>query len=186
MLNLSFSPFPEFQLPSFRLRSLVPEDQQRLFELRSDPQMMQYIGRPLMKDVLEAEQLILTILKNKDEKRGLAWAIAHPESNRLMGTISYWKIDEENHRGEIGYLLDLAYHRQGIMTSAMHCVLNYGFEVIRFHGIDANVDPENLASIHLLEKCGFTKEAHFKENYFFDGRYIDSAIYCLLSQNYPR
>jgi hypothetical protein len=42
-----------------------------------------------------------------------------------------------------------------------------------FESSDAN-------SIRLLEKNGFVQEAHFKEDYFFDGRYIDSLIFSLL------
>ena len=34
--------------------------------------------------------------------------------------------------------------------------------------------------IGLLEKCGFVRKAYFKENYYFEGKFMDSAIYSLL------
>jgi len=43
------------------------------------------------------------------------------------------------------------------------------------------VNPKNKASIKLLKKNKFRKEAHFRENYYFNGKYLDSAIYCRLS-----
>jgi ribosomal-protein-alanine N-acetyltransferase len=52
---------------------------------------------------------------------------------------------------------------------------------MRLHSLEANVDPANAASIKLLEKKGFLKEAHLKENVFFNGRFIDSAIYSLIN-----
>jgi ribosomal-protein-alanine N-acetyltransferase len=67
------------------------------------------------------------------------------------------------------------------MSEAMDAVLNYGFNAMRLHSLEANVDPANAASIKLLEKKGFLKEAHLKENVFFNGRFIDSAIYSLIN-----
>jgi ribosomal-protein-alanine N-acetyltransferase len=34
----------------------------------------------------------------------------------------------------------------------------------------------------LLEKNGFVKEAYFKENYYYDGKFIDSIIYSLITR----
>ena len=66
----------------------------------------------------------------------------------------------------------------------MVAVLNYGFTVMELHSVEANVNPDNAASISLLEKNHFIREACFKENYYFDGRFLDSAIYSLLSHSY--
>jgi ribosomal-protein-alanine N-acetyltransferase len=34
----------------------------------------------------------------------------------------------------------------------------------------------------LLERAGFVREAYFKENYYFDGKFVDSAIYSLINK----
>jgi ribosomal-protein-alanine N-acetyltransferase len=62
----------------------------------------------------------------------------------------------------------------------MTLVLKYGFEVLKLHSIEANVNPENIASIKLLEKNNFVREAYFRENYFYNGKFLDSAIYSLV------
>ena len=59
---------------------------------------------------------------------------------------------------------------------------NFFFNDLGLHSIEANADVKNIATIKLVEKCGFKKEAHFKENFFFDGTFLDSAIYCLVKQ----
>jgi ribosomal-protein-alanine N-acetyltransferase len=46
--------------------------------------------------------------------------------------------------------------------------------------VEANVDKDNTASIVLLERNNFVKEAHYKENYYFEGKFIDSVIYSLI------
>jgi len=55
---------------------------------------------------------------------------------------------------------------------------------LHFHSIEAFVNPENDASILLLEKNGFVKEAHFKENFYFEGAFLDTGVYSLLKSNY--
>jgi ribosomal-protein-alanine N-acetyltransferase len=65
----------------------------------------------------------------------------------------------------------------------MVAVMEYGFGTMKLHSLEANVNPDNKASIKLLERNNFIKEAHFKENYFYDERYLDSAIYSLLNQS---
>lgn len=184
MLNLSFDPFPYFEWPSFHLRPMVLEDGEQLLGLRSNPSVMKYIGRPLMQDLIEAQLLIQRIQSDLQERKGIAWAMADPSNNHLVGTVSFWKIDEVNHRAEIGYMMLPEWQGRGIMRQALSNVLTYGFQTMHLHGVDANVDPENVSSIRLLEKLSFTKEAHFKENYYFEGVYLDSAIYCLLKKNF--
>jgi ribosomal-protein-alanine N-acetyltransferase len=67
------------------------------------------------------------------------------------------------------------------MHEALEIVLDYGFGKIKLHSVEANANPENAASIKLLERNGFIREGYFKENYFFNGKFSDSAIYSLLA-----
>ena len=73
------------------------------------------------------------------------------------------------------------YHGKGITTEAVQCVVDYGFNTMQLHSIEGVIDPENEASQRVLQKCGFVKEAHFKENEFYDGKFIDAVIYSKLN-----
>jgi ribosomal-protein-alanine N-acetyltransferase len=95
-----------------------------------------------------------------------------------------WRMDKENHRAEIGYLLDPEYQGRGLAAEALHAVLIYGFKELKFHAVEANVDPMNEASKKLLLKAGFVQEGYFRESYYFDGRFLDSAIFGLLCHEY--
>lgn len=183
MLNLNFNPFPEIHTERIILRMLNPTDAPVLFRMRSNPEVLKYLDRPPMLSIQEADQWIQRILDQIVANKSINWAICTPSNEQLLGTVAFWKIDETNHRAEIGYTLNPEWQGKGLMTEAIREVLLYGFKVMNLHGIDANVNPENQKSINLLTKFGFQKEAHFKENYYYDGRYLDSAIYCLLNKN---
>jgi len=78
--------------------------------------------------------------------------------------------------------LHLNYHRKGYGTEALNAMTNFIFNDLVMRSIEANSDVKNTATMKLLEKCGFKKEAHFKENYFFNGTFLGGAIYCLVKQ----
>lgn len=69
------------------------------------------------------------------------------------------------------------------MFEAIQTVIEFGFEKMKLHSIEANINPENIASKKLLEKAGFIKEAYFKENHFFNGKFIDTEVFSLLNKN---
>ncbi|MGH2644608.1 MAG: GNAT family N-acetyltransferase, partial [Chitinophagaceae bacterium] len=102
------------------------------------------------------------------------------EDSKLTGTICFWHIQSENFRAEIGYILHPDHQHKGIMQEAIKAVLDYGFNTIKLHSVEANVNPANAPSIKLLEKNSFVKEGYFRENYFFNNQFLDSAIYSLL------
>ncbi len=55
---------------------------------------------------------------------------------------------------------------------------------INKHRIIASIDPINIASIKLIERLGFRKEAHFIESLFFHGQWVDDLIYALLEKEW--
>jgi ribosomal-protein-alanine N-acetyltransferase len=53
---------------------------------------------------------------------------------------------------------------------------------MKLHSIEAVLDPENYGSARVLEKMKLCKEAHLKENSFFEGRFLDTLIYSILNR----
>src|SRR5438067_3727381 len=87
------------------------------------------------------------------------WAITITGDNKLLGTICFWNINKEHYRSEIGYVLHTDFQGKGIMQEAMVAILKYGFETMNLHSVEANVNPDNVSSIKLLERNYFVKEA---------------------------
>jgi len=181
MLLLNFKPFPDLATPRLNLRRINDEDVNEVFFLRSDKQMLQFLDRAPAKSILEAVAWIRMINEGIENDQFIAWGLALKENPALIGTITFWNIKKEHYRAEIGYQLNSKYQGQGLMQEAVTAILDYGFKTIKLHSVEANVNPENLASIKLLERNNFVREAYHKENYYFDGKFLDSAIYSLLT-----
>ena len=185
MLSLQFQPFPILITERLRLRKIGHEDDDSFFALRSSKTVMRYIDRPLAKTKEDVISLIDMMAGLIESNEGLTWTITRKEDPLMIGTVHLWKISKENHRAEIGYLLDPVWQGQGIMRETLEAVIHFGFHSINLHSIEADVSPDNNASFHLLERCGFVREAHFKENFFYDGKFLDTLVYTLLTPVKP-
>ena len=183
MLDINFSPFHNLETERLYLRRVVKEDVNEIFALRSDQEVMKYIPRPLLKTEEEALAHIAMIDEKIDSNEGINWAITLKGNPKLIGIIGHYRIRPEHFRAEIGYMLLAEYQGKGIISEAIKEVVNYGFEVMKLHSIEAIIDPENFASEKVLQKNGFVKEAHLKENEFYDGRFLDTVIYSILNQH---
>ena len=183
MLQLNFTPFPVINTGRIVLRKPKIEDAKEMLFLRSDERVMKYIDRPRTKTIQEASEYIERINKLTDENEAINWAITLATDDVLIGTICFWRIERENHRAEVGYMLHPDYHRQGIMKETLQAVVQFGFNTLNFHSIVAIINPSNTASGLLLKGAGFEQEAYFHENYYFNGKFLDSAVYCLINKN---
>ncbi|MDO7848132.1 GNAT family N-acetyltransferase [Hymenobacter sp. M29] len=180
MLTFNFAPFPTLRTERLLLRQLTSADAPALFALRSDPRVMQYIPRPLATSVADAEALIATGNDATGRNELLNWGIAPQASAEIIGTIGYYRLQPEHHRAEIGYLLHPAHQGQGFMQEAVAAVLAYGFETLRLHSVEGVIDPLNEASARVLKRAGFVQEGLFRENEFWEGRFLDTAYFSLL------
>jgi ribosomal-protein-alanine N-acetyltransferase len=184
MLDLSNIIFTNLSTLRLELKSITNEHAQDVLELRSDENVMKYIGKPKAKTLDDALELIQKMKDTFENKTGISWGIFFKGENKLIGIVGFWRIDAANYRTEIGYLLNSKYWRNGIVLEVVECLLNYGFNILKFHSIEAKADPKNIASTALMRKAGFIQEAHIKENYFFEGEFSDTVIYSMLKSDF--
>lgn len=181
MLSIRFGTFPVLPAERLVLREIMPEDVEAILDLRSNDEVLRYLGRPKMNTPEEAQRYISLLREGMANNNAITWGIAAKDDPALIGTIGFWRIEKENHRAEIGYALHPGHWRKGYLSEVIPVVLRFGFGVLQLHSIEARVHPDNEASRGLLLKHGFVQEAYFKESFFFDGKFEDSVVYSLLN-----
>jgi len=181
MMQLNFAPFPVLTTERLILRKMTADDAPEMLFLRSDPGVLQYIDREPAKSIEEVVAFIDMVTKNCDNNEAINWAISLKDDPGLLGNVCFWNVQKEHYRAELGYVLHPNWQGKGIMTEAMQAVLHYGFNVMKLHSVEANVNPGNTPSVRVLERYNFVREGYFRENYCFNGRFIDSAVYSLLT-----
>ena len=180
MLEMDFFPFPLLRTERLLLRALTDEDIPAMYEQRADPRVMRYIGKPLAQSIEDAAALVRLNQSALQANEGISWAITQQGSPTMIGVIGYWRIAKEHHRAEVGYTLAPNHWGKGFMHEALTVVLEHGFGALRLHSVQAITDPRNTASMRVLERCGFVREGNFRQDYFFNGEFLDSAVYSLL------
>jgi ribosomal-protein-alanine N-acetyltransferase len=186
MLNIIFHPFKNLETERLLLRRVVVTDVPEIKALRGNPETMKFIPRPLVTTDEQALEHFKMIDEKIENNTGINWAITVKGNPKLIGIIGHYRIQPENHRCEIGYMILPEYNGQGITTEAIKAVLEYGFEDLNMHSIEAVIDPDNVASERVLQKNGFVKEAHILENELWDGKFWDTVIYSILKRNFKR
>jgi RimJ/RimL family protein N-acetyltransferase len=71
--------------------------------------------------------------------------------------------------------------RSGLATEAGQALGDFAFDTLGLHRVYGDTDPRNTGSIAVLEKLGFRREAHFRENWLINGEWCDSYIYAVLA-----
>lgn len=167
------------------LRPLKLEDAPAYFKLRSSPEVMNYIQRPLAQSEAEVLEQIKEQLQSQTDGKMVVWAIADL-NDQLIGVAGYWRMQLEHQRAEVGYMIDEPFHGQGLGTEALNAILAFGFQKMQLHKIEADIDPNNIASLRLLERFGFKQEALFRENRFFNEQFYDSCWLGLLRKEWEK
>lgn len=168
--------FPELTTERFILKQVQPEDQAFLFEALSDPITMPYNG-VYYKTFEETKGQLDWYKKNWEEGTGINWKITNKASGESIGVISVYYYKPEHKKAEIGYWLLPRFWGKGIASEAMQTVINYWKEVKGLHRLEAFVEEDNIASIKLMERSGFTYEGTMRECEIKFDKYISLRIY---------
>ena len=166
------------------LKKLTPELFSQLFENYSETEAIKLLGLSTHEEYLKEKMKAEGGYKTYD-RTILAFLIILKETNETIGRCGYhnWYLD--HHKAEIGYHLHQDKHkRKGYMTEAVTKILDYGFNELSLNRIEANVAPDNLASVTLIKNFGFSQEGHLRQHYVVGEETMDSLIFSLLKEEY--
>jgi RimJ/RimL family protein N-acetyltransferase len=179
-----FGTFPRLETPRLILREITPDDVQDLFRIYANPEVMRYWSAAPMRSIAEAHRKIAGVAAAFHAHEGIRWAITRKDAGRLIGSCGHWRLVKEHFRSEIGYELAPEHWGQGIMPEAVDAILRFGFERMGLHSVEAQIEPNNIGSRRVLEKLGFVQEGYFRENFFVNDLFTDTAIFSLLKSDW--
>lgn len=149
------------------LRPLEKSDAERLFLLDSNPQVMKYVGQPILHAPEESAKVIEMIRRQYCENGTGRFAVVEKESGLLIGWNGL-KLNRESVNGhqnfyELGYRLMPEFWGKGYAVESSVAFLNVGFAQMNLEVIYAYAHQENQASLKVLQKLGFAQTGTFEE-----------------------
>ena len=159
-----FSEVPTLETERLTLRRINGSDSAAWLEVWHSPGVLDYlIDLDDAPSAAVAAEIIAWVERIYREKSGIRWAIAPKPAGKLIGTCGFHLYERRHRRVEIGYELHSDYWRKGIMTEAVRALLEFCFDRLQAHRVEADVVEGNVASAALLRKVGFTLEGVWRE-----------------------
>jgi len=107
--------------------------------------------------------------------------LLNKETETVIGWCGFHTWYTQHSRAEIGYgISEEADRGKGYMKEAIPKIIDFGFNHLELHRIEAFIGPNNTPSLNLVKAIGFTREGHFTEHYFKTGKSEGSVVFALL------
>ena len=118
--------------------------------------------------------------------RGYTFLVFRAADGVLVGGISLMNVRRGvAQTGTLGYWIGAPYARQGYMSEALLAVLDFAFDRLGLHRVEAASLPHNVASQGLLRKAGFSEEGYAREYLRINGAWQDHVVFAILNHD-PR
>jgi ribosomal-protein-alanine N-acetyltransferase len=176
--------FPELHTPRLRLRALTPADAPALLRIHADTDWMRWYGIDPVRDLSEAEQLAELFAGWFASGAGFRWGLEKKDDGALIGSCGLFRWNRSWRNCALSYEIARDCRRRGYMREALSAVLDYGFDFMQLHRIQAETHPDNAASIALATRLGFRFEGVHREQGYWNGRFHDLHCYALLEQDW--
>lgn len=164
------------------LKPLAFEDSENLYKLTDTNR--DYLRKWLSwvddtKTVEDSKSFIQSTLDNKNAAHFGIWF-----NENLVGVIGYHFIHKANRKAQIGYWLNEKSQGKGIMTTACHLLIKYGFEELNLNRIEISCAIGNKKSCAIAERLGFKQEGTFRQVEWLYDHFVDHKFYALLKEDW--
>lgn len=109
------------------------------------------------------------------------FAMRDYEGGEPIGLVFLKEFDWTVPKCETAYFISSLYERKGITTLGLMWAVDYAFTQLGMEKVFARVDPENVGSCVVLDRCGFEREGVMRRDFrTADGRLLDLVLYSVL------
>lgn len=159
----------EIRTPRLILRSARPDDLEAMHAVLSDPRAALWWSTPPHETVEQTKAWLDGMIANGPD---------HPDfviefEGRVIGKAGFYAMPE------VGYILHPDCWGQGLAAEAVGAAVDHVFGARDVTILTADVDPENAASIRLLERLGFVRTGFAENTWNVGGVWKDSVFYAL-------
>lgn len=166
------------------LMSLITiADLENIHQLHSLPETDKFNTLGIPENISETESIITEwIEKNHSERNGsLTFKIELLENEHFVGLISLNLGKPKFRIAEVWYKLHPDFWNKGYATESLNRILEFGFNELNLHRIEAGCAVDNIGSVRVLEKVGMTREGRKRKVLPLKNGWSDNFHYAILS-----
>ena len=176
---------PELTTARLELTRIETSDHINIFKGLSNPEVIQFYG--VQYDSFEESREQMNWYANLEKSNsGMWWAIRLKDSGEFCGAIGFNDYQKEHRKGEFGYWLLPEYWKKGYLQESAEKVIEYLFDELHLHRLEAFVESGNENSSKTLLNLGFNHEGKMIDCEIKNGKFISVDLYARINQKNRR
>lgn len=167
-----------------KLTGFSPQDMTFIFENLNKDEIKTLLGHHTDEDYQKEEYKYKNGYASYN-RSFILFLLSEKTTNKIIGRCGLHNWNKDHNRAEIGYnISDENFKRKGLMSEAVNAIIDYGFNKLNLHRIEALVGSNNIPSLKIIENHFFTKEGLLRKHYYVADKYEDSVLFSLLYEEY--
>ena len=168
------------------MKTYRTEDLASLQRIARNPRVMKYVLIWLENDEQVAGFLQHAIDESQrtEDRMDYVLAVRIPGTGAFAGFVMLEIDPEQTSTAEVGCVLLPEYWKNGYASEILRALLAFGFETLSLHRVYGKCDELNLASAHVMEKCGLAYEGTLREHVWLRDHWRSTRYYGMLAGEY--
>lgn len=166
--------------PRLALARFRESDLEAVHRFASDPEVCRFTGWG-PNTIEETRAFVAEAVKRHSGRYDLAVL----RDGEVIGSASVWTTSPEHRVGELGYTIRRDCWGHGCATEVARLLVDLGFDTLGLERLAATCDPDNAASVRVLEKAGLRREGLLRGLYLVRGQRRDRLVFGFLRTDLP-
>ena len=169
------------ETPRLILRRAQITDAEAMFRnWANDPEVTKFLTWPTHGDVVVTEEVLTNWVDSYQKDDYYQWMIVLKDIGEPIGSIMSSTVGRAQ-SAHIGYCIGKQWWRKGIMSETLKTVMDFLFDDVGYHRVEAMHDPNNPHSGDVMRKCGMRYEGTLRQADRNNRGVCDACYYGLLS-----
>ena len=161
------------------IKPIIQADLHYVHTLHSLPEVDQFNTLGIPQNINDTKAILDNWMTGNT--RSFTFTICLQTCQECIGIIGINLGKPKYKNAEIWFKFDPAYWNKGYATEAVNAILEFGFNILQLHRIEAGCATGNIGSIKVLEKAGMIREAHTRQLLPLQSGWSDNYGYAKLA-----
>ena len=168
------------------LRELRPSDAASLCALLTTEEVARFISPPPT-TVEGFERFIAWTLRQRRAGSYVCFAVTLDSTDTAIGIFQLRELQPGFGTAEWGFAIGSAYWGTGVFQDGADLMINFAFETVGVHRLEARAAVKNGRGNGALQKVGAVQEGLLRKSFLKNGEYLDQALWTILNDEWkPR
>jgi RimJ/RimL family protein N-acetyltransferase len=165
------------------LRELQTSDATSLFALLTTQEVARFISPP-PSTVEGFERFIAWTLRQRTAGTYVCFAVTLKGFNTAIGIFQVREAEPGFGAAEWGFAIGSPFWGTGVFEEGAQLVLEFAFETLGVHRLEARAAVKNGRGTGALLKLGAVPEGVLRRSFLRDGEYLDQALYAIIEDDW--